>query len=241
VRPLRCLSWWMALVAVPLAGCGAPLGQPLRGSEPVAPADVSDVHALYADNCAACHGVDGQGGAALALADPVYLAIVDERAMRSKIANGVPGTPMPAFAVLAGGTLAAKQIDLIVSAIRTWERSDGLGGIQPPPYVSASTADLGRGSVAYRKYCERCHGPDGAGSPRGSAITNDSFLALVSDQRLRTTVIAGRRDLGAPDWRGNVPGTPMSEQEVTDVVAWLASHRVQTPGTPYFTSRNDQR
>jgi mono/diheme cytochrome c family protein len=231
----------MALVAVLLAGCGAPPGQPPRGSEPVAPADVADVRALYGDNCAACHGADGRGGAALALADPVYLAIVDERAMRSNIAYGVPGTPMPAFAVLAGGTLTAKQIDLIVSAIRTWERSDDLVGIQPPPYVPASTADLGRGSAAYRKYCERCHGPDGAGSPRGSGITNDSFLALVSDQRLRTTVIAGRRDLGAPDWRGNLPGTPMSEQEVTDVVAWLASHRVQTPGQPYFTSRNDQR
>jgi hypothetical protein len=39
----------------------------------------------------------------------------------------------------------------------------------------------------------------------------------------------GRRELGAPDWRGNVPGKPMSDQEVTDVVAWLASRRVQTP------------
>ena len=82
---------------------------------------------------------------------------------------------------------------------------------------------------------------DGTGSPRGSGITNGSFLALVSDQRLRTTVIAGRRDLGAPDWRGDKPGTPMSEQEVTDVVAWLASHRVQTPGQPYVTSSNEPR
>src|SRR5262249_46399902 len=146
----------------------------------------SDV--LYADNCAGCHGADGRGGAALALANPVYLAIVDDPAMRSRIANGVPGTSMPAFGELAGGTLTEKQIDTIVSAIRSWERPGDLG-VQPPPYATASTADLERGRFAYQKYCESCHGPDGAGGRRGSAITNDSFLALVTDQELRTTVI----------------------------------------------------
>jgi len=241
VKQVRPLSAATVLAAVLFAGCGAPPGQPRPGSMTLAPGDVVDATALYADNCAACHGADGRGGAALALADPVYLAIADDRTMRSQIANGVPGTPMPAFGERAGGTLTEKQIDVIVSAIRTRERSDDLGGIEPPAYATASIADRDRGGVAYRKYCESCHGPDGAGSARGSAITNDSFLALVSDQGLRTAVIAGRRDLGAPDWRGNLPGTPMSEQEVTDVVAWLASHRVQTPGQPYFTSTNEQR
>jgi hypothetical protein len=28
----------------------------------------------------------------------------------------------------------------------------------------------------------------------------------------------------------------MSEQEVTDVVSWLASHRVATPGQPYLNA-----
>ena len=67
---------------------------------------------------------------------------------------------------------------------------------------------------------------------------NDSFLALVSDQGLRTIVITGRPDLQAPDWRGNVPGQPMSDQEITDVVAWLASRRVQSQ--PYSASNYSQ-
>ena len=46
-----------------------------------------------------------------------------------------------------------------------------------------------------------------------------TYLALVSDQGLRTTVIAGRPDLGAPDWRGNVRGKTMTSQEISDVVA----------------------
>jgi cytochrome c oxidase cbb3-type subunit 3 len=63
---------------------------------------------------------------------------------------------------------------------------------------------------------------------------------LVSDQGLRTIVIAGRRELGAPDWRGNMPGKPMSDREVTDVVAWLASRRVPNAGQPYSVSNYEQ-
>jgi len=52
-----------------------------------------------------------------------------------------------------------------------------------------------------------------------------SYLALVSDQHLRTLTITGMPALGAPDWRGNVPGKTMSDADVTDVVAWLAAQR----------------
>ena len=47
----------------------------------------------------------------------------------------------------------------------------------------------------------------------------------MSDQVLRTVVIAGRPDIGQPDWRNDLPGHPMSDQEVTDVVGWLSSQR----------------
>jgi hypothetical protein len=63
-----------------------------------------------------------------------------------------------------------------------------------------------------------------------------SFLALLNDQELRMIVIVGRPELGAPDWRGNVPGKPMSPQDVSDVVAWLASQRAKFPGQPYSAS-----
>jgi cytochrome c oxidase cbb3-type subunit III len=65
-------------------------------------------------------------------------------------------------------------------------------------------------------------------------------LALVSDQGLRTLVITGRPELGAPDWRANIPGKAMSDQEITDVVAWLTSRRVRSPGQPYSASNNAQ-
>ena len=236
----RCAA---ALLSLLLSACSSPHGRPAKNSEDPAPSEISDFRTLYEENCAACHGSEGRGGAALALADPVYLAVVDEPSMRKVIANGVHGTSMPAFAQSAGGMLTDKQIDVITSEIRSrWSRPGILDGANPPSYAATPSGDVQggvqRGEASYRTYCSSCHGPQGEGGPKGSAITNDSFLALVSDQGLRTTVIAGRPEMGAPDWRGNVPGKPMSDQEITDVVAWLASHRVQSPGQPYPVAGN---
>jgi len=228
-------------VSVVLFGCATPHGQPRKGSETLAPNEVLDFATLYGENCAGCHGVEGKGGAAIALADPVYLAIADEAAIRKVVAKGIPGTAMPAFAESAGGMLTDKQINVITGEIRSrWNQRGILDAANPPSYAAKSTGNISHGELAYKTYCESCHGPGGRGGPKGSAVTDDSFLALVSDQGLRTIVIVGRPELGAPDWRGNVPDKPMSDQEVTDVVAWLASQRVQNPGQPYVVSNNAQ-
>jgi cytochrome c oxidase cbb3-type subunit 3 len=241
VNPLRYLSATAALGAALLSGCGSPHGQPRKGSETLAPNDVLEFAILYAENCAGCHGAEGRGGAAIALANPVYLAIADDAAIRKVIANGVRGTSMPAFAESAGGMLTDKQIDVITGEVRSrWSQRGILNRANPPSYAAKSTGNPVQGEVAYKTYCASCHGPNGRGGPRGSSVTDDSFLALVSDQGLRTIVIVGRPELGAPDWRGNVLGKSMSDQEVTDVVAWLASRRAQNPGQPYSVSNYTQ-
>lgn len=233
----RSLVIRVALLAIPLSGCGVPHGQPTKESEVLAPNEVLEFDTLYADNCAGCHGSAGRGGAAIALANPVYLAIADDTTIRKVIASGVRGTAMPAFAQSTGGMLTDEQTDVITKGMRArWSKPGILDVATSPSYAPTSRGDAQRGEVAYKTYCESCHGPGGSGGRKGSAITNDSFLALVSDQGLRTIIVTGRPELGAPDWRGNLPGKPMSNQEVTDVVAWLTSHRVSNPGQPYSVS-----
>ena len=237
---LRYLVASFALGAT-LFGCASPHGQSRTDSEILAPNEILGFGTLYAENCAGCHGAEGRGGAAIALADPVYLAVADDVAIRKVIASGVRGSAMPAFAQSSGGMLTDKQIDVIAREIRSrWSRPGILGAANPPSYAAKSRGDISHGELAYKTYCESCHGPGGHGGARGSSVTNDSFLALASDQGLRTIVIAGRADLGAPDWRGNLPGKPMSDQDITDVVAWLASRRSQTPGQPYAVSKYEQ-
>jgi cytochrome c oxidase cbb3-type subunit 3 len=235
------LSAFAVLPLILLSACSVPNGQPQNGSQTVAPNQIVDFGTLYAQNCAACHGAEGRGGASIALANPAYLAIVDETAARNSVANGVHGTSMPAFAQSAGGSLTDEQINVITTGMFSrWARKGILDGTIPPSYIAKATGDASHGKIAFGTYCASCHGPEGHGGSKASAITNDSFLALISDQGLRTIVITGRPELGAPDWRANVPGKPMSEQEITDVVAWLASRRVQSPGQPYSASNDAQ-
>ena len=237
MNPIRHLPAAALLIAMLLSGCGSPHGRPQKGSEILAPSEILEFGPLYAQNCSACHGAQGRGGAAIALSDPVYLAIANDETIRKATANGVRGTSMPAFAQSAGGMLTDKQIEVITSGMRSrWSQAEALNAANPPSYLPKSPGNVAQGAVAYKTYCESCHGPGGRGGAKGSSITDNSFLALVSDQGLRTTVIVGRPELGAPDWRGDVPGKPMSEQEVTDVVAWLASQRSPNPGQPYSAS-----
>ena len=101
-----------------------------------------------------------------------------------------------------------------------------------PPYTSPDPGDPRQGAEVYATYCSACHGPDGRGGNKASSIVDGAYLALVSDQNLRTVVIIGRPELGAPDWRNDVPGKPMSPQEISNVVAWLAAQRPRFPAEP---------
>ncbi len=239
-RRILLLAGSLVASMLPTTACGT--RAPLGAQTPVAPmvippGEIADFSFLYARNCAGCHGSDGKGGASIALEDPVYLALADDTTIRRVTSNGVPGTAMPAFAQSAGGMLTGNQINIIVGGIRTRSaKPDILQHADPPPYAAQAPGDPQRGADVYGVYCSSCHGADGRGGSRASSIVDGTYLALVSDQYLRTTVIAGRPELGAPDWRGDLPGKPMSPADVSDVVAWLASHRPQFPGQPYSTS-----
>jgi cytochrome c oxidase cbb3-type subunit 3 len=240
-RRLILLTAWLtaSLLASMLltAAWVAPNKSPHRppvDSAVIPPGKIVDFNLLYARNCAGCHGTDGKGGAAIALGDPVYLALASDVTISRVTANGVAGTNMPAFAQSAGGMLTDNQIKVIVGGMRTrWARPDALRHGDPPPYAAPVPGDPQRGANVYGVYCSSCHGADGRGSKRASSIVDGSYLALVSDQYLRTIVIAGRPEMGAPDWRGDLPGKPLSPSDVSDVVAWLAAQRLQFPGQPY--------
>jgi cytochrome c oxidase cbb3-type subunit 3 len=224
----------VAIVAVIVSvACNRAPGRPRTDSAVVPPNEIVTFSVLYRQNCAGCHGLEGKGGAAIALANPVFLAIADDTAIRRTAARGVSGTPMPAFAQSAGGMLTDKQIDALVRGIRTWAKPDTFPDTNPPPYTAASPGNPQRGAAVYQTYCSSCHGAGGRGGKKASSIVESSYLALVSDQQLRTIVIAGWPELGAPDWRSDVEGRPLSAQEITDVVAWLSSQRPRFSGQPY--------
>ena len=233
----------LAGAALALAGCSRIPGRPGPGPEVPRPDDVLDFRTLYKANCAACHGENGTNGAAIALANPVYLAVAGEDNLRHITANGVSGKLMPPFAKSAGGMLTDQQIQVLSHGMmQQWSRPDLLAGSSLPQYKSMLAGDGARGQEAFGIYCAGCHGAGGEGSTGDAksgkgkigSIVDGSYLALISDQGLRSIVIAGRPDEGMPDWRTDA-AQPLTDQQITDILAWLASKRTINPGQPYPT------
>jgi mono/diheme cytochrome c family protein len=71
---------------------------------------------LYDQNCAVCHGADMQGrvGADLSKA---WASIRPDLQIKSTIANGIEGSPMPAWSQESGGPLSEAEIDDLVAFI----------------------------------------------------------------------------------------------------------------------------
>jgi cytochrome c oxidase cbb3-type subunit 3/ubiquinol-cytochrome c reductase cytochrome c subunit len=216
-----------------LAGCNLP-GRPKPEPEVPRPEAVLSFDTLYGKNCAGCHGENGQNGAATNLANPEYQSLIDDASLRDVIANGEKDTLMPGFSIDRGGNLTDAQIDVILRGMRTqWGGGNPLAGKNVPPYKASHQGNVANGQAVYSQACARCHGTTAQQRGEAGSILDGSFLALVNEQTIRTTIIAGRPDIGEPDWRGHIPGRPMTDDEITDVSAWLISQRPATPGQPY--------
>lgn len=224
-------------IVAPIAGCGPAPGYP---SDPIArPTDVTGFATLYSQNCAACHGANGQGGPAIDLANPEYQALVDDATLRKWISNGMPGTEMSAFAQSAGGMLTDAQVNALIAGMRkAWSRPNVFSGYTPPPYAQTSAGDSAHGQQAYAERCAKCH------QAAHQDIASQDYLSLVSDQALRSIIIAGRPDIHQMDWRMERPAAiagqangnpaqefvhPLSDEDVTNIVTYLSSLRGSAP------------
>lgn len=223
--------------------CDSLPGKPTQADRYVRPADNLDFDSLYGQHCSGCHGANGRFGAARPMNDPIFLAVAGKAHIIRAATMGQPGTPMPPFSISEGGVLTDTQIETIATGILERWGDPEAAGRDLPPYSAADSLAAGfasgnaeAGHSAFETHCARCHGADGTGGKEAGSVVNGSYLALSTDQSLRNTVIAGRLDLGMPNFREY--GTPsqhaqLTPQEISDVVAWLGTHRQEFPGQTY--------
>lgn len=237
-------AWPLPLIAAAgfaAAGCSHLPGKPGFRAETMRPDQALGFAILYKTNCAGCHGDKGLNGPALPLDNPVYLAWAGRDRIIAIVSNGTPNGAMPPFGANAGGFLTGEQIRSIVDGMAEhWGRSDALAGPPPPTYPATSQGDTTAGLAAFATYCARCHGSSGTGSGTSGApeqvrgsIVDPTYLALISRQGLRDIVVSGVPGAGMPDWRTDQQGMPMSDQNVTDIMAWMESHTAKFPGAPF--------
>jgi len=224
------ISIWLAALPLVLAlnGCDSAPGARAAEDSTPRPDHVLDFGTLYAANCRACHGENGHGGPAMELGNPEYQALVDDATLQKTISVGMPGTEMPAFAQSAGGMLTDAQVSAIVAGMRKeWAKPGVFAGAAPPPYTQPAGGDAQRGEQVYQTRCASCHE-----KPAREQLLSPAYLSLVSNQALRTIIVAGRTDIGQPDWRlqgvkaaGTATAPALSGQDVTDVVTYLGTLR----------------
>ena len=216
------------VLVLALGGCDKAPGNPASDAVVLRPEAELRFDVLYRQNCAGCHGPDGKNGAALDLANPGYQAWVDDNSLRRWISNGMPQTQMPAFAVSAGGLLTDKQIDVLVRGMRQqWAVTTPDSFDHLPPYRQPADGDSNRGRHVFERSCAGCH------DDSKQDITNPTYLALLSDQALRTIVVVERLKIERNALQHKISGGPLSDQDITDVVKYLGSLRTSTPGQPY--------
>ncbi len=189
--------------------------------------------ALYKDNCAACHGENGEGGASedasgLPLNLQSFLTIAPKDFIAKTIVYGRASRGMPSF----GGDLSAKQVDQLATYVKGWQT-------QPSKEVEAGAVvgDPFEGEKWFAGLCVGCHGSRGEGgsSETGGGQLLESFAAFsapsladpgfkkaASDGFIKASLIYGR--IGTPMssyLKGQQGQVELSEKDINDIVSYI--------------------
>ena len=196
-------------------------GDPVRGGE------------LFVQNCAVCHGVDGQGRIGASL--EAFPGIDATTAIVATITGGVPGSVMPAWAQSKGGPLTDQDIRDIAAYVLA-----AFGGTQPitplPTYAAPTipalphvAGDPSAGAVVYHDNCIMCHGDQGQGRlglPLAKTWpVNDppTYIQQVVRQGIEGTVM--------PAW-AKANGGPLTDGQIGDVAAFVLTLEPAASPTP---------
>ncbi|MDX1608502.1 MAG: cytochrome-c oxidase, cbb3-type subunit III [Halofilum sp. (in: g-proteobacteria)] len=160
--------------------------------------------ALFGDNCAACHGVNGEGNQTIGapdLTDDAWLYGDSDEALRTSLVAGRKGV-MPAFGE-ALGERGVREVAAYVYELngRDWPRED---------LVAA-------GRERFQTLCVSCHGADGTGNTQLGApnLTDDSWLYGGRLETIMAGVRDGRQGV-MPGWEGR-----LADEEIRILMAWV--------------------
>jgi mono/diheme cytochrome c family protein len=143
---------------------------------------------VFEQHCTSCHGIEGQGGIGPALRNNQFIQTGGDQAIFTTIANGRPGTKMPAWLQPNGGPLVDAQINDVIAYLHVLQNVAPVPSATPEPEEATETpappgaptpeparpsnpggvgpaaslaGDANRGKPDFGEYCSICHGPEG--------------------------------------------------------------------------------
>lgn len=180
---------------------------------------------LYAENCAVCHGENGEGRVGATLSKD-WPSIRPDLRIRTTIENGIEGAAMPAWSQGRGGPLSTDEIEALVAYILSWET--GGPRILPPTPTAVPRPDYtplpgvegdpNRGAMLFDQNCSVCHGINGEG--RIGARLGKDWPSISPELTVRRTIAEGIEGSVMPAW-SQANGGPLTETEIDDVTAFV--------------------
>lgn len=175
--------------------------------------------AIFAEQCAICHGDFGEGGVnpanpAIVIA-PIstasYLKTRDDVTIRAVISQGQPDLGMSPFSLSYGGSLDDEDVNSLVAFIRAWEADPP---VELPPEIERAPL-LGSGPEVFAEFCSQCHGRQGEGGI-GPSFRDPTFHAGISDDEMLTKI-----DLGHPATAMIAWGAVLTDEQMASLVVFI--------------------
>jgi len=158
---------WKSLLAAALLSAIGLAAQEVHG---VTPADLERGLQLFLNNCAGCHGPDGDLVPDVNLASGKFRRAQGDNDLRGIVLRGIPGTAMPP------GNYTPEQAGVLVAYLRSLASSGAPKRTGPP-----GDASLGKAIVETKGQCLQCHRIGRAGSIAGPDLTGIGGMRRGAD------------------------------------------------------------
>ncbi|MFZ5909642.1 MAG: c-type cytochrome [Chloroflexota bacterium] len=216
---------------------------------------LNDAMTLYAENCAVCHGLNGEGIGATPPLDNPGLQTIPFDDLYKVIARGRFDTAMPAWSKEDGGPLSDYQIEELVALVQsgdwneTGDRVVNLGlaplipfTTEPDPALVEAVGSLPDGATLqtaigiYAAQCVACHGADGLGTGVAPALNDPAIREKTADELSRTITYGSAGTLMA-GWN-NVLASEDIAAMVTLIQRWdeVPTGAIPAPDVPIPTT-----